>query len=125
GNAPVFPLGGGGFKQARIPSERDRDRPAVPQGNAQGVLGESNVDNTLISPQRQDAHAIPPGTLFDVRLPAAESTAIPWAKSRSCAPRPLDQARTWRINRLDPHGHAVVPAVRGCRSKSGTDPFAT
>src|SRR5271157_475227 len=120
-DAPVLPLGRGGVEQARIPGQRDRDGPPVPQGDAEGILGELHVGDTLVSRQRQDAHAKPPRMPLHVRRPVFESAATPWARTRSSARARPAATRTWPRDRPDRHGYAAAHAARGCRSKSGKD----
>src|SRR5208337_2834380 len=120
-DAPVLPLGRGGVEQARIPGQRDRDGPPVPQGDAEGILGELHVGDTLVSRQRQDAHAKPPKMPLHVRRPVFESAATPWARTRSSARARPAATRTWPRDRPDRHGHAAAHAARGSRSKSGKD----
>jgi len=66
GDPPVLSLGRGGMEQARIPSERDRDGPPVPEPDTQGVFREFHLSDSLVSRQCQNANAKPPRMPADV-----------------------------------------------------------
>src|SRR5208337_680235 len=65
GELPVAALFGGGMEQPWIPSEGDRDRPAILQANAKRVLIETHVRHSLICRYCQNTHSRPPEAVAD------------------------------------------------------------
>src|SRR5262249_20198912 len=117
GDLPVLSLCLSRIQQARIPGQRDDNRAAVHESDAQGVLSKPDSGHALVSRQRQDAHATPPKALPDGLEAIAESFAVPSGKIRNCGPSLRLATNTSPKNAPDLRGHGSVRWVRGYRSR--------
>src|SRR5664280_158035 len=68
GNFPIAALLGSALEQPWIPCQRDRDRAAILQADAQRVFVETDVGHSLICRYCQNTHSRPPRAVAD--LPA-------------------------------------------------------
>src|ERR1035438_9967348 len=66
GNFPIAALLGSALEQPWIPCQRDRDRAAILQADAQRAFVETDVGHSLICRYCQNTHSRPPRAVADL-----------------------------------------------------------
>src|SRR5882672_7750541 len=100
------------MEQARVPGERNSDRPTVREISAEAVLVDAYADDALTRSRFRSIHAGSAGGRAAPIVPRARRATAPHPRSRDLSRAEQDPARTWPSCRLGRRARGTIGAAR-------------